>query len=218
MRLVANKLAKTAVLRRKRVIAMHIPATGLYSDSQLSRMLSRYRIVVAKPVTGTGGKGVYVIARRRQGYTLKRGSTVSAYRSFSALCNALKRLRGGRAYLLQRWIPLARIGNRPVDYRIKYVKQQGRWKLRAFVGRAAKRGLMVTNICRGGELLKGRAAVRRSLPHVNSRLKRKQMLRLALRGIRALEAAYPGIGQLGFDIGLDRSGRIWLLEVNTKPS
>jgi hypothetical protein len=32
-----------------------------------------------------------------------------------------------------------------------------------------------------------------------------------------MESQFPGVGQLGFDYGLDYSGKIWILEVNTRP-
>ena len=32
-----------------------------------------------------------------------------------------------------------------------------------------------------------------------------------------LENRFPGIGQLGFDYGIDQNGKIWIFEVNTRP-
>lgn len=47
--------------------------------------------------------------------------------------------------------------------------------------------------------------------------KRREIIELTQRCIPVLERRFPGIGQLGFDYGLDQNGRVWILEVNTRP-
>ena len=48
--------------------------------------------------------------------------------------------------------------------------------------------------------------------------KRNEMRHLTRQCIAILEARFPGIGELGFDYGLDHEGKIWILEVNTRPA
>lgn len=43
------------------------------------------------------------------------------------------------------------------------------------------------------------------------------MRQLTVLSTGVLEARYPGIGQLGFDYGIDKQGKIWIFEVNTRP-
>lgn len=43
------------------------------------------------------------------------------------------------------------------------------------------------------------------------------MMALSLTITRALEERYGRLGELGIDYGIDRSGNIWLLEVNSRP-
>lgn len=217
MRSVSNKWAKTAVLQKKQDVALHLPPMRPYGLSGLGKMLDLYGRVVAKPVKGSGGGGVLFVGRRGQGYYLKNGRKVRHYRSLAALRGDIDRLRRGRKYFLQRWISLAEIRGRPVDYRVKLVKEGSAWRLKALVGRMASPGLSVTNLAQGGVQLRGADAIRRSLPSIRAVTKKREMTRLAYTCTRLMEEAFPGIGALGYDFGLDRSGRIWILEVNTRP-
>lgn len=63
---------------------------------------------------------------------------------------ALDRFKVKRKYLIQQGISLARISGRPIDYRVKVVKNGEHWEFRSMVGRVARPGLFVTNLCKGG--------------------------------------------------------------------
>jgi len=216
-RTLADKWAKTAALLSHPEIAPHIPKTRLYTEANLRGMLAQYGSVVIKPQRGTGGAGVARVVREGGGYTVTVGATKRRYRSFAELKRALRRLRRGRRYLIQRRIPLATIGGRPIDYRVKIEKENGEWRIRAIVGRLARRGLFVTNLCRGGTQLPASVGISRSLSPRLARVKKRQMRSLTYTATAVLERRYPGISRLGFDYGLDRSGRIWIFEVNTRP-
>src|SRR5690606_33240233 len=108
-------------------------------------------------------------------------------------------------------------GGRPIDYRVKYVKENGIWKYRSMVGRLARRGLFVTNLCRGGTQMTAAQGIRRSLSARLVKKKKGEMRHLTKASTALLESRYPGIGQLGYDYGIDRKGHIWMLEVNTRP-
>jgi D-alanine-D-alanine ligase-like ATP-grasp enzyme len=47
--------------------------------------------------------------------------------------------------------------------------------------------------------------------------KKREMRHLTNASTTLLESRFPGIGQLGYDYGIDRKGHIWILEVNTRP-
>ena len=85
------------------------------------------------------------------------------------------------------------------------------------VGRVARPGLFVTNLCRGGTQLTAAQGISRSVSVSLVRKKKQEMRTLTGISAAVLERHFPGIGQLGFDYGLDRSGKIWIFEVNTRP-
>lgn len=217
MRQLASKWLKTKALLKHPYTAVYVPETCLYSEEELRMMLRRYASVFIKPVKGGGGNGVMRVAKERREYTCTRMEKTYRYRHFRALAAGISSLRLQRPYLIQQGIPLASIQGRPVDYRVKVVKAGQKWAFRAVVARHARPGLVITNLCKGGKLLKAATALRMIYPRQLAARKRREIVNLTLRCIPVLEKRFPGIGQLGFDYGLDPNGRIWILEVNTRP-
>ncbi|MBD2868122.1 YheC/YheD family protein [Paenibacillus arenilitoris] len=216
-RQLASKWAKTAALLSHPDIAPHIPPTSILTAENLRSMLDTHQTVVVKPVVGAGGHGVMRVVRNPRGYAYTYYAQTRHFHSFAALVGALNKRRRGKAYLIQKGIRLATVGNRPIDYRVKYVKTENGWVYRAIVGRIAKPGLFVTNLCRGGTLVTSAQGISRSLSPSLVAEKKAKMRELTVLATGVLEAKYPGIGQLGFDYGIDKQGMIWIFEVNTRP-
>ncbi|MBB6670939.1 YheC/YheD family protein [Cohnella nanjingensis] len=216
-RMLASKWVKTAALLSNRQIAEHIPATRILSPGNLRGMLALYGMVVIKPIRGAGGHGVIKVTKHRSRYSAKYMTRTRTFGSFGALYRHLGRIRRRRVYLIQKGIHLATIGGRPIDYRVKFVKVGARWQFRSMVGRLARRGLFVTNLCRGGSQLTAAQGISRSLSPRLVGVKKRQMRHLTHVATGILERRFPGIGQLGYDYGIDRRGHIWILEVNTRP-
>lgn len=216
-RQLASKWLKTNALRSNPYIARHIPPSRLYSAANLRSMLLSHGTVVIKPVRGGGGMGVMKISAGGGGYRSTYMARTHSFGSFSGLVSHIDRKRRGRRYLIQKGIRLATIAGRPIDYRVKFVKENGVWTIRSMVGRVARRGLFVTNLCRGGMQLTAAQGIRRSLSSGAVRRKKGEMRNLTRVATHLMESRFPGIGQLGYDYGIDRNGRIWILEVNTRP-
>jgi hypothetical protein len=216
-RQLASKWIKTNALLSNPYIARHIPSSRLFSAVNLRMMISRYGMVVLKPVRGTGGIGVMKVEKSGMRFQLSHKTNKNTFSNFASLMSVLRRSCGKRAYLIQRGIHLATIAGRPIDYRVKYVKENDMWTYRAMVGRLARRGLFVTNLCRGGSQMTAAQGIRRSLSPRLIGVKKREMRQLTKASTELLESRYPGVGHLGYDYGIDRNGHVWMLEVNTRP-
>lgn len=216
-RQLASKWAKTEALLTHPAIAPHIPPTRRFTADNLRSMLSTHGTVVIKPVVGSGGHGIMKVTGGMNGYSYTAGSNTSRYSSFDGLMDALGKRVGKKNYLIQKGIHLATVGGRPIDYRVKYVKTGGRWVYRSLVGRIARRGLFVTNLSSGGTMVTASQGIRRSLGSAYVKSKKNKMRELTVLSTRVMEQRFPGVAQLGFDYGIDKQGRIWIFEVNTRP-
>lgn len=216
-RRIASKWAKTAALLSHHSIAPHIPPTSRFTANHLRSMLDIHQMVVVKPVVGTGGHGVIKVSRDNKGYAYMYYSKTKRFASFAALLASLNKQRKGRAYLIQKGIYLAKVNGKPIDYRVKYVKTKSGWVYRSMVGRIARPGLFVTNLCRGGTMVTAAQGISRSLSASHVSAMKNKMRELTVLSTGVLESRFPGIGQLGFDYGIDKQGKIWIFEVNTKP-
>jgi len=216
-RQLASKWLKTEALLSDSRVAGYIPRTRGYSGAALLNMLRHYGNVVIKPVVGGGGHGVIKVFQHSGGFGFTYMDRTRMYRDFSSMKRALDIVKVKRKYLIQKGISLAKINGRPIDYRVKVVKNGEVWEFRSMVGRVARPGLFVTNLCKGGSMLSCREGLRRSLPKVNASAKKAEMRRLTRTCIEIMERHFPGIGELGFDYAVDQFGKIWILEVNTRP-
>ncbi|WP_110931480.1 YheC/YheD family protein [Paenibacillus bouchesdurhonensis] len=216
-RQLADKWLKTEALLRNPKVAVHVPQTRKYSAEALQGVLHQFGIAVIKPVRGGGGYGVIKVFYAGGSYGFTYMSRSRSFSSFDAMFGALNKTKVGRKYIIQQGIHLARIAGRPIDYRVKVAKQNGRWVYRSMLGRLARPGLFVTNLCKGGTQLSAGEGLRRSLGSRSIRKKRGEMRSLTSKCIAIMESAFPGVGELGFDYGIDTSGKIWIFEVNTRP-
>ncbi|MFD3260342.1 YheC/YheD family protein [Paenibacillus lentus] len=216
-RQLANKWLKTEALLGNAEVAVHVPQTRKYNAEALKGVLHQFGMAVIKPVCGGGGYGVIKVTYAGGNYGFTYMSRSRSFGSFDAMFQALNRTKVGRKYIIQQGIHLASIGGRPIDYRVKVAKHNGKWVYRSMLGRLARPGLFVTNLCRGGSQLSAGEGLRRSLSKVSIRKKRGEMRTLTNKCIAIMESAFPGVGELGFDYGIDTSGKIWIFEVNTRP-
>lgn len=216
-RKIASKTSKQSKLLRDQEIAIHIPQTKSFSANHLKVMLDRYGMVYVKPNVGSGGYGVIKVKRTHKGYYFHASSRKVEFSSFNGLYSGLKRMMKKKLYLIQQGIDLLTINGSPVDYRVKYVKEYGKWTYKAIVGRVAKPGLAVTNLQRGGQQWSGASAIRATLGSGAVASKKDKMKYLTRRCTDILLRHYPGLTRLGYDYGIDKKGKIWLFEVNTNP-
>lgn len=217
-RQLADKWLKTEALLGNADVAPHIPHTQIYSADSLRSMVHQHGMVVIKPLRGGGGYGVIRVVWKNGRYAFTYMSKTRVFGSFEAMFTALEKARTKRKYMIQQGIVLARIGGRPIDYRVKVVKENGKWVYRSMVGRLARPGLFVTNLCKGGTMMTAREGLALSFRNKKvSTNKRKEMRSLTNTCISIMENAFPGIDQLGFDYGVDTRGKLWIFEVNTRP-
>ncbi|MGI2296948.1 YheC/YheD family protein [Paenibacillus sp. GXUN7292] len=217
-RMLANKMSKTNILLTNSEIAEHIPPTRLFSADNLSEMLNQHGMVVIKPLVGSGGAGVIKVKKKHESrYTFTYYTSTYKFESFDSMFSKIRKYMKKKKYLIQKGIHLAKVNGRPIDYRVKYVKEHGRWRYAAIVGRIARAGLFVTNLQRGGRLVSGSKGISMSIGASYVRDKKRQMRRLTELSTRVLESRYHGMNQLGYDFGIDTNGKIWMFEVNTRP-
>ncbi len=192
----------------------------------LKKMCNHYPSVFLKPVRGSLGKGILRISKDEGGSyrllsTTPLGTRKQIYPSLTKLFQSITPKMKTNRYQIQQGLPLMELGRRPVDFRALVQKNgSGKWGVTSIVARTAGSNHFVSNLARGGTLSTVREAIgKSSLPPGTKESVQLQLPRAALAIARGVETYIPAhFGELGIDLALDQSGRIWLLEVNSKPS
>jgi len=195
--------------------AAHLPATVRYSKGQLKRMMERYAGLFIKPVSGSVGKGILQLVKVNGGtWKLKgRGKPVTAHAD--KIRSIVHRAVGGRRYLIQQAIRLARYRGRPYDIRVTVQKGgDGHWHVVGMFGKVARKGSGITNVARGGTVTKAEVLFRHSFAHPH--LVAANVRQLSLSMARHLGSRLKHLADVGFDIGVDESGRVFLIEMNAR--
>lgn len=220
-----NKWHVHQALQEEAAALRYLPETMRYHGHQdLREMLRHHCTVYAKPTNGSMGRGIYRIRKREEGYKLTTatasGSSSKSYSDLMALHRALQKKIKGKSYLLQQGLELIGRNGKPTDFRVLVQKnRRGEWSVSSLVARLGQ-NKVVSNIARGGSMTSAAQALRicgpkRSAPFPT----RTSLKQAALHLAQLLEQTIPGhFAEFGIDLGVDVRGRIWLLEVNSKPS
>ncbi|HEY8343062.1 MAG TPA: YheC/YheD family protein [Calditerricola sp.] len=191
--------------------------------ADIARLLRAHSCVYLKPAGGSLGLGIYQLLRHpRMGLLVRfrRGEKNVLYR-FSGIAEALRRLglipRLPR-YIAQQGINLITYQGRPVDFRVHAHKTRtDQWMVVAIGAKMAGPGCITTHLRTGGTLLEAEKALRATFGEQAKRILTR-IEQTALRLAQALEASFATpVGELGFDLGVDRTGGVWMFEANAKP-
>lgn len=223
-------LDKTEVfeaLRHDSSLQRYLPESHqLDGFAMFKRMCTQYPVVFLKPVRGSLGKGILRISRGEGGTyrmmsTTPLGTRKQSFPSLAKLFQTVSPKMKLTRFQIQQGLPLMEIGGRPVDFRALVQKNgSGKWDVTSIVARTAGSNHFVSNLARGGTLSKVKEAVGKSNLTPAARASAPvQLPKAALSIARGIETYIPAhFGELGIDLALDQGGRIWLLEVNSKPS
>ncbi|WP_223068444.1 YheC/YheD family protein [Paenibacillus caui] len=195
------------------------------SPEQIKGMLDRYSIVYYKPTGGSLGNGIYRISHVPQTgyfvrYRKKTGNVLQRFGSFSSLMRTLQRQhgRGLHRYVVQQGIRLIEIEGCPIDFRFHMHKNgKNQWAVVGIGAKKAGRGSVTTHIKNGGSLLTPQQALNRAFGANGEEVLRRAK-QVAISLAEAIEHHHEHlIGELGFDLGIDKDENIWMFEANAKP-
>lgn len=196
------------------VLRLHMPDTAICTRRALETYLNRYHTVFIKPDVGGKGEGVTKAWRTPYGYAciVEKGPPV--YRaSVQALYDHLG-LAAKKRHVVQKALQLSEYRGRIFDVRVMLVRGPKRsWKVVGMLAKTAGRDSVITNILRGhGDVVDIDAALTESHGRRCDELK-AEMIRLASRCNRMF-AKIRYEWQMGYDFGVDTSGKVWLIEAN----
>lgn len=214
-------------LRKDTKLHRYLPQSyTLTGFPMLRKMCQRHPIVFLKPVRGSLGKGIIRISRDdadnwHAAYATLNGTRKITFQSLAKLYASLSGKMKSVRYLIQQGLPLIEIDGRPIDFRVLTQKNgSGSWRIASLIGRTAGVDRFVSNVASGGTMSKARAAIAKSslsATYKNGAAERLQ--RAALEIAKGIDTHIPAhFGELGIDLAIDAGGRVWLIEVNAKPS
>ncbi|GHI01623.1 YheC/YheD family endospore coat-associated protein [Neobacillus kokaensis] len=202
----------------------HLPETKLLTDIPvLKSMLEQYDSIYLKPTGGTLSRGIRKVEKSHNGYLITSPSFKNPIGSqkqiedVKSLQQWLRKLKS-KEYLAQQAITMKRYQDRPIDFRVIMQKDgKGNWNCSGLFGKFGKSGGIITNFSRAGFICSGMKTFQLAfgMNKKNARNKVEELKKIAFE-ICCVFDEYGNYGDLGIDLMVDKDGKVWILEVNTK--
>ncbi|WEG12055.1 YheC/YheD family protein [Pullulanibacillus sp. KACC 23026] len=198
----------------------YLPETRVYNKPNFIKMLENHDFLYLKPRNKSKGAGIISIEANESGYLIKsyhhqqlKKQKVQTKRDLWQTIHQL--IKKPDKYIIQKGIRLILYQNHPVDFRIHTNKDRnGRWQLSAIAGKRAGAEQLTTHLTYGGKVIPLTKLFNQEQLNESFEQLKTAALRLSEALSRQMDEK---LGELGFDLGIDQTGQIWLFEVNAKP-
>ena len=216
-----SKWSKYVILSEDKQIAETLPETMVLTAANFRLMAAKHKHVILKPSGGAKGVGIIKLSYLGdEQFDVHFESNKQTISGLQQIFTYIKQITHAKPYIIQQYIDLAKVNGRPIDFRIMLQRIKGRpWKITGRIAKVAGEGYFVTNNCRSnGTILPVSSAIEES--SLDAYLKPSVMQKVdevALQAVLALERAYPNMLVVGYDLGIDQQGEIWIIEANMNP-
>lgn len=123
----------------------------------------------------------------------------------------------GKPVILQQSLDLISYNGKKIDFRIVMVKNQsGNWEDMCMVAKYGQQGSIVTNMFAGGTAEVGEITLKKIFDISEKEVFRfrKEISRTVHEAALCIEKYGVHCGNLGIDIGIDTSRKVWIIEIN----
>lgn len=213
------------LLSKHETLYMHLPETALYTGARdVLQFLQTHDTVYLKPSGGSSGKGIIRVTSSSSGFTVyyRTGGIVKTIYVTKRLEleSCIEQMIGNRRYIIQQGLRLAKLQGCPFDIRILMQRNiHGQWRRTGMAIRVASPGNYISNLHAGGRAEK----ISRVLPQVLPDYDLANKVVNDIRRICALivswvtTADHSLFGEIAIDLGIDDSGKVWIIELNAVP-
>ncbi|AFL99415.1 hypothetical protein Desde_0982 [Desulfitobacterium dehalogenans ATCC 51507] len=201
-------------------LRQHLPQWAIFQPETAESLLSKFPVAYIKPNNLSKGVGVTKVTHNSNGFLAeqRRGSENYQHQCVDAgeLLNVLSDYLNA-PMVIQEAIPLRQYEGNPFDFRLLLQKNDtGQWQQTGIVARVFGKESVISSPRSGGRVATYDEAMQ-DLPKSERKRIATSLLNLALKIAQMLEKEFGLFAELGFDLGVDLNGDVWLIEVNGKP-
>ena len=221
-----NKWYVYEVLSNHEHLLPYLPDTKLLNGRRtFEEMVNKHNLLFLKPVHGSQGKNIFKVEPKEASFLLDystfSGEIEKEFPTIQLLYEAIQPRLQKQRYIIQQGIQLlAYEEERPLDFRLLCHRiSETEWGVTSTIARVSSKNEFVSNLSRGGELFKIDKALvdhfdKKTIVQIGQLLKE-----IAIEAALIIDNCADGIyGEFGIDLALDKDGKPWIIEINTKPS
>lgn len=209
--LLKQKWTLYGVMAADPIIVSHLPQTLPCTLENVREWMEPNRAVLFKPSKGQGGRGIASIERvKRDKFLVQVKQKQFTFHRLSDAYSFVKRnVMKLSHYMIQPRLALMQYNGLPFDVRVMVQREKdtGQWIATGSLLRVANDGYITTNVTKH-YLESHTVLTEETIQSINQ---------LALRTAYHLSRYYADARAIGYDIGVDQKGEIWIIEANFVP-
>ncbi|SFS90555.1 YheC/YheD family protein [Marininema halotolerans] len=193
-----------------------MPTTVLFTRQNLQQMIKKHPMLYLKPSAGCQSRGVIRVTRGANGYIIRGLYRRNSVLTSSELYTTLQRQINGQRYIIQQGIDSEDRQGNHFDIRVHLFRINRQWKVGGMAARVAEPNGIVAGLHQGGTALTLPRFMMNHLgygPGQQNNVTAK-LEDAALKAVRIVSKTVPRKSEMAVDMGIDRSHRVWIFEVN----
>lgn len=194
-----------------------IPTQKLNNLDTAISFLNKHNEIIAKPINGRQGKGIYKIKKENEKYIIDDSNKIKVL-NIEGFVSYVVELVGSKNYILQKFITCKTKDNRVYDFRIHVQRNgEGQWIITKLYPRVGSENTFLSNISQGGYTEDINIFLKKEFDE-ESEFYKKTLEKTSLNLAEYINSFYSfKIDELGIDLAIDQNGDIWFYEANAGP-
>ena len=196
-----------------------IPTHNVKTSKDIIHYLNEYSSIVLKPLKGIRGRGVYILNKNSNHYTVGF-KTNEREMNENQIATFFEEEIEGKSYILQKYVQSRTLHGDPFDCRVHVEKgEDGKWHSARSYIRIGIGQKVISNVNQGGGISEPKPFLKTNFGEEKWTLINKKLKKIAVTlPYKVEELRGTHIMSLGMDIGIDKDGELYLFEVNDGPA
>ncbi|OBZ07695.1 YheC/YheD family protein [Bacillus sp. FJAT-26390] len=196
-----------------------LPTEKVNSAQQFIQFLRKHKSIMLKPINGWGGRGIIRVTLENEHFVVQRDGKAKLSLPSSRLDSYIRGVLKSGRHLMQKWIDIRNKNGKVFDIRaLMQKKDDGDWVMTGMAVREGMKNKITSNIKSGGDAFKVEDYLEKEQGSENGAALTKSIVEVAEYIPEFVEKSYKSrLSELGIDLAVDRSGNLWLIEINIKP-
>lgn len=197
-----------------------IPYEKFKTAEDTLEFLMKYKNIILKPQSSSGGKNLYFIQKKKRGFEVALEQSSKLY-TLEELNIWLNELPNSTSYVLQKFIPSKTLDNRPFDIRVHMIRNNNnKWQFLAITPRIGHDIAKISMLSNGGYIGEWSGFIKRNFGKNSYHRINKNIKSISIESVDIMEKVFDSkITEVGIDFVIDKDESIYFVEYNVnKPA
>ncbi|WML43446.1 YheC/YheD family protein [Neobacillus sp. PS3-40] len=215
-----SKWSQFQIFTSSKEISNYVPYTQLATPCIFSELIKKNKQVFLKPCFGQWGIGILQVSLLKEDlYEVHNERKKVTFQSSKEVIDYLQaHYLSENRYILQERVSLATIDDCPFDVRVMVQRNsyEPKWEITGKIAKIASKDFVVTNVAKS--LLPIEEALQKAkIKTISKNYILFTIDKICIKAAELIGKNFIDEKTIGFDIGIDHKGKVWIIEANLRP-